>query len=49
MEADRKMDAVAIEEREKATATAGMEEMTETVRIQATQIETPAEVRNSNH
>ena len=43
------MDAVATEEREKSTATAGTEATTETVRIQATQTETPAEDSNIDH
>ena len=46
MEADKKMDVVATEEREKATATAGMEATTETVGIQAMQTATPAEDNN---
>ena len=49
MEADKKMDAVTTEEREKATATAGTEAATETVGIQATQTATPAEDNNSDH
>ena len=49
MDADREMDKVATEEKEKATATTGTEATTETVGIQATQTETPAEDINSNH
>ena len=49
MEADREMDEVATEEKEKATATTGTEETTATVVIQATQTETPAEDINSDH
>ena len=43
------MDAVATQEREKATATSGTEATTETVGIKATQTATPAEDSNSNH
>ena len=49
MEADMKMDAVATEEREKATATVGTEATTETVGIQAMQTATPEEDSNSDH
>ena len=49
MEADNKIDVVTTEQREKETATAATEEMTETVEIQAMQTETPAEDNNSNH
>ena len=49
MQADREMDAVTTEEREKSTATAGMEATKETVGIQATQAATPEEDRNSDH
>ena len=49
MEADREMDAVATEEREKATTTAGTEATTETFGNQATQTSTPAEDSNSDH
>ena len=48
MEADREMDAVATEEREKATATAGTEATAEIVGIQATETATPAEDSNRN-
>ena len=49
MEAVREMDAATTKEREKATATAGMEATTETIGIQATQTTTPAEDSNSKH
>ena len=49
MEAFREMDAVATEEREKATATVGTEATTEKVEIQATQTTTPVEDSKSNH
>ena len=43
------MDAVATEEREKATSTAGREATIETVLIQKTQTATPAEDSNIDH
>ena len=49
IEADREMDAVAIEESEKETATEVTEAKTEIVGIQATQTATPAEDSNSDH
>ena len=49
MEADRKMDVVTTEQREKETATAATEATTETVGIQAMQTSTPAEDNNSYH
>ena len=49
MEADKKMDVVATEEREKATATAGTEATAETIGIQEKETTTLAEDRNSNH
>ena len=49
MEADRKMDVVTTEQREKETSTAATEATRETVEIQAMQTETPAEDNNSNH
>ena len=49
MEVDREMDAVAIEESEKETATEVTEATTEIVGIQATQTATPEEDINSDH
>ena len=49
MEGDREMDAVATEERENKTATAGMEATTESVGIQAKQTATPVEDSKSDH
>ena len=49
MEADREMDVVTAEQREKETATVATEATTETVGIQAMQTATPAEENNSDH
>ena len=46
---DRKMYVVTIEQRKKATATAGREVTTETFGIQATQRATPEDDNTSNH
>ena len=49
MEVDREIDAVAIEESEKATATEGTEATTEIVGIHATQTSTLAEDSNRDN
>ena len=48
MEADREMDVVTIERREKETATAATEATMETVGVQAIHTETPAEDNSSD-
>ena len=49
MEADKKMSVVTTDRRGKETATAEMEETTETVGIQEIQTATPAEDNSSYH